>query len=181
MFFLVTELRKQQEPESAGDDGAIDNVLSKRVAILFLAVGGVVAALTSDWFVAGFEPAVHDLGIPTAFAALVIVPLLGNVAENYVAVRFAWQGAGDAAMAVIMHSVVQIATLMTGALLVASWFIGDHPLTLQYQTVIAISLVLSMIVLWIIVQDGELEPVEALALIVIYGILATSVWVEQVA
>jgi Ca2+:H+ antiporter len=181
VLFLVTELHKQQDPESTGDDGAIDNVLSRRVAVLFLAVGGVVAALTSDWFVAGFEPAVHDLGIPTAFAALVIVPLLGNVAENYVAVRFAWQGAGDAAMAVIMHSVVQIATLMTGALLVASWFIGDHPLTLQYQTVIAISLVLSMIVLWIIVQDGELEPVEALALIVIYGILATSVWVEQVA
>ena len=35
--------------------------------------------------------------------------------------------------------------------------------------------------LWIILQDGELEPVEALALIVIYVVLATSVWVEQVA
>ena len=54
-------------------------------------------------------------------------------------------------------------------------------MTLQYQAVIAISLVLSLIVLWMIVQDGELEPVEALALIVIYCILATSVWVEQVA
>jgi Ca2+:H+ antiporter len=178
VLFLVTELRKPQEPESSDP---IDNVLSGRAAVLFLAVGGVVAALTSDWFVAGFESAVNDLGIPTAFAALVIVPLLGNVAENYVAVRYAWQGAGDAAMAVIMHSVVQIATLMTGALLIASWFIGAHPLTLQYQAVIAISLVLSMIVLWMIVQDGELEPVEALALIVIYAILATSVWVEQVA
>ena len=130
---------------------------------------------------AGFEPAVHDLGMPTAFAALVIVPLLGNVAENYVALRYAWHGDGDGAMAVIMHSVVQIATLMTGALIVASWFIGDHPLTLQYEAVVAIALVLSLIVLWIILQDGELEPVEALALIVIYVVLATSVWVEQVA
>ena len=110
-----------------------------------------------------------------------IVPLLGNVAENYVALRYAWQGDGDGAMAVIMHSVVQIATLMTGALLVLSWFIGDQPLTLQYGSVIAIALVLSLIVLWIILQDGELEPVEALALIVIYVVLATSVWVEQVA
>jgi Ca2+:H+ antiporter len=175
-LFLVTELRKEHEPENT-----VVNALSGREAVLFLAVGGVVAALTSDWFVSGFEPAVHDIGMPTAFAALVIVPLLGNVAENYVALRYAWQGAGDAAMAVIMHSVVQIATLMTGALLIASWFIGRNPLTLQYQTVIAISLVLSLIVLWIILQDGELEPVEALALIVIYVVLATSVWVEQVA
>ena len=176
-LFLLTELRKEQ-PEQADGPPA---VLSGREATVFLAVGGVVAALTSDWFVAGFEPAVHRLGIPAAFAALVIVPLLGNVAENYVALRYAWHGDGDAAMAVIMHSVVQIATLMTGALLILSWFVGHSPLTLQYQTVIAISMVLSLIVLWIVLQDGELEPVEALALLVIYAVLATSVWVEQIA
>jgi Ca2+:H+ antiporter len=175
-LFLLTELRKEH-PQEASD---IATALSGREAVIFLAAGGLVAALTSDWFVAGFEPAVHDLGMPTAFAALVIVPLLGNVAENYVALRYAWQGDGDGAMAVIMHSVVQIATLMTGALLVASWFIGDNPLTLQYGSVVAIALVLSLIVLWIILQDGELEPVESVALIVIYIILATSVWVENV-
>jgi Ca2+:H+ antiporter len=176
-LFLLTELRKESPPE----DPNLVTALSGREAVGFLAAGGVVAALTSDWFVAGFQPAVHDLGMPTAFAALVIVPLLGNIAENYVALRYAWSGDGDGAMAVIMHSVVQIATLMTGALLVASWFIGDSPLTLQYGSVVAIALVLSLIVLWIILQDGELEPVEALALLVIYAVLATSVWVERVA
>lgn len=175
-LFLLTELRKEHPPT---DPGFVP-LLSTREAVGFLAAGGLVAALTSDWFVAGFEPAAHDLGMPTAFAALVIVPLLGNVAENYVALRYAWHGDGDGAMAVVMHSVVQIATLMTGALVIASWFIGDHPLTLQYGSVIAIALILSLIVLWIILQDGELEPVESLALIVIYVILATSVWVENV-
>jgi Ca2+:H+ antiporter len=176
-LFLLTELRKDHAPT----DPDFVATLTTREAVGFLAAGGLVAALTSDWFVAGFEPAARDLGIPTAFAALVIVPLLGNVAENYVALRFAWNGDGDGAMAVVMHSVVQIATLMTGALIVASWFIGDHPLTLQYGSVIAIALILSLIVLWIILQDGELEPVESLALIVIYVILATSVWVENTA
>jgi Ca2+:H+ antiporter len=176
-LFLLTELRKESPPT----DPNLVTALSGREAVGFLAAGGLVAALTSDWFVAGFQPAVHDLGMPTAFAALVIVPLLGNIAENYVALRYAWSGDGDGAMAVIMHSVVQIATLMTGALLIASWFIGDSPLTLQYGSVVAIALVLSLIVLWIILQDGELEPVEALALLVIYAVLATSVWVERVA
>ena len=176
-LFLLTELRREHAPA----DPNLVTTLSGREAVVFLAAGGLVAALTSDWFVSGFEPAVRDLGMPTAFAALVIVPLLGNVAENYVALRYAWHGDGDGAMAVIMHSVVQIATLMTGALLIASWFIGDSPLTLQYGSVVAIALVLSLIVLWIILQDGELEPVEALALIVIYVVLATSVWVERAA
>ncbi|HEY1479558.1 MAG TPA: hypothetical protein VGF46_05985 [Gaiellales bacterium] len=177
-LFLFTEIRKEAAPAAGTGPPAL---LSGREATLFLAVGGIVAALTSDWFVAGFEPAVHKIGMPAAFAALVIVPLLGNIAENYVALRYAWKGDGDAAMAVVMHSVVQIATLMTGALLILSWFVGDSPLTLQYGTVIAISLVLSLIVLWIVLQDGELEAVESLALIVIYVVLATSVWVEQVA
>jgi Ca2+:H+ antiporter len=176
-LFLFTQLRKEQPSEASGPPPS----LSGMEATLFLAVGGVIAALTSDWFVSGFEPAVHRLGIPAAFAALVIVPLLGNVAENYVALRYSWRGDGDAAMAVIMHSVVQIATLMTGALLILSWFVGRNPLTLQYQSVIAISMVLSLIVLWIVLQDGELEPVEGVALLVIYAVLATSVWVEQVA
>ena len=46
----------------------------------------------SDWFVAGFEPAAEKIGIPATFAALVIIPLLGNVAENYVALRYAYRG-----------------------------------------------------------------------------------------
>ena len=63
-----------------------------------------------------------------------IIPLLGNVAENYVALRYAWRGQGDAAMAVIMHSVVQIATLMTGiAADRRAGSSGDQPLTLQFD------------------------------------------------
>jgi Ca2+:H+ antiporter len=178
IFFIYTELQAPHRPTEVEH---APHTLSLRMAYVFLATGGVVAALTSDWFVAGFEPAAEKIGIPATFAALVIIPLLGNVAENYVALRYAYRGQGDAAMAVIMHSVVQIATLMTGALLVASWFIGNSPLTLQFGSVVAIALVLSLILLWIILQDGELEPVEALALIVIYVVLATSVWVERVA
>ena len=85
-----------------------------------------MAAVTAEWFVAGFEPAAEAIGIPIAFASLVIIPLLGNVAENYVALRYAWAGDGDSAMSVIMHSVVQIALLMTGILVIASWFIGRN-------------------------------------------------------
>ena len=132
----------------------------------------------SDWFVAGFEPAAEKIGIPATFAALVIIPLLGNVAENYVALRYAYRGQGDAAMAVIMHSVIQIATLMTGILLVVSRFVGSSPLTLHFDPLLALALFLSMIVLWMILQDGEIEPVEAVGLLVTYGVLGAAIWVE---
>jgi Ca2+:H+ antiporter len=176
VVFVLMELRAPHMP--GAKEGGPAAKLSMREGILYLSVGGAMAALTAEWFVAGFEPATEAIGIPTAFAALVIIPLLGNVAENYVALRYAYRGQGNAAMAVIMHSVVQIATLMTGILLVISRFVGSSPLTLRFDPLLALALFLSMIVLWMILQDGEIEPVEAVGLLVTYGVLGAAIWVE---
>ena len=176
VFFILMELRAPHMPGEKPD--ASESKLSFREGIVYLAVGGVMAALTAEWFVAGFEPATEAIGIPTAFAALVIIPLLGNVAENYVALRYAWAGDGDAAMSVIMHSVVQIALLMTGLLVIVSQFIGNTPLSLQLDPVLAVALGLALIVLWMILSDGEMQPVEALGLVAVYVILGATVWAE---
>jgi Ca2+:H+ antiporter len=176
VFFVLMELRAPHMPHTA--HSAATSKLTFREGVFYLATGGVMAALTAEWFVAGFEPATEALGIPTAFAALVIIPLLGNVAENYVALRYAWAGDGDAAMSVIMHSVVQIALLMTGLLVIVSQFVGSTPLNLQLDPVLAVALGLALIVLWMIMSDGEMQPVEAVGLIAIYAILGATIWAE---
>lgn len=176
VFFVLMELRAPHMPGEKPD--APVSRLSFREGIVYLATGGAMAALTAEWFVAGFEPATRTIGIPTAFAALVIIPLLGNVAENYVALRYAWAGDGDAAMSVIMHSVVQIALLMTGLLVIASQFIGRTPLNLQLDPVLAVALGLALIVLWMTMSDGEMQPVEAVGLLAVYTILGATIWAE---
>ena len=174
-FFVLMELRAPHCRRRARRGAS---KLTFREGVLYLATGGVMAALTAEWFVAGFEPATEALGIPTAFAALVIIPLLGNVAENYVALRYAWAGDGEAAMSVIMHSVVQIALLMTGLLVIVSQFIGHTPLSLQLDPVLAVALGLALIVLWMIMYDGEMQPVEAVGLLAVYAILGATIWAE---
>jgi Ca2+:H+ antiporter len=176
VFFILMELRAPRMP--AEHAVAPSSQLPFRDGLIYLGVGGGMAALTADWFVAGFEPATEAIGIPTAFAALVIIPLLGNVAENYVALRYAWAGDGDGAMSVIMHSVVQIALLMTGVLVIVSQFMGRTPLSLQLDPVLAVSLGLALVVLWMIMHDGEMQPVEAVGLIAVYVILGATIWAE---
>ena len=175
VVFILTELHTPHGPQ---EDATKPGGLPFRAGLVYLGVGGVMAALTAEWFVAGFEPATEAIGIPAAFAALVIIPLLGNVAENYVALRYAWSGDGDGAMSVIMHSVVQIGLLMVGLLVVASQFIGRTPLSLQLDPVLAVSLGLALIVLWMIMYDGEMQPVEAVGLVAVYAILAAAIWAE---
>ena len=91
VFFVLMELRAPHMPSGTHAPETVSK-LSFREGVAYLATGGAMAALTAEWFVAGFEPATKAIGIPTAFAALVIIPLLGNVAENYVALRYAWAG-----------------------------------------------------------------------------------------
>ena len=176
VFFVLMELRAPHMPSEQREEFV--SKLSFREGVAYLATGGAMAALTAEWFVAGFEPATKAIGIPTAFAALVIIPLLGNVAENYVALRYAWAGDGDAAMSVIMHSVVQIALLMTGLLVIASQFIGRTPLNLQLDPVLTVALGLALIVLWMTMSDGEMQPVEAVGLLAVYVILGATIWAE---
>jgi Ca2+:H+ antiporter len=175
VFFIVAELKV---PHGPSEYVAAPCDLAFRGGIAYLAAGGAMAALGAEWFVAGFEPAAEAIGIPTAFAALVLIPLVGNVAENYVALRFAWSGDGDGAMSVIMHSVVQIGLLMVGILVIVSQFIGRAPLSLQLDPVLTVSLGLALIVLWMIMYDGEMQPVEAVGLIAVYAILAAAIWAE---
>jgi Ca2+:H+ antiporter len=175
VLFILTELHT---PHGPTEHVTTAPDLPFRVGLLYLAIGGAMAALTAEWFVAGFEPATEAIGIPAAFAALVLIPLLGNVAENYVALRYAWADDGDGAMSVIMHSVVQIGLLMVGILVIASQFIGRTPLSLQLDPVLTVSLGLALIVLWMIMYDGEMQPVEAVGLLAVYAILAAAIWAE---
>jgi Ca2+:H+ antiporter len=175
VFFIAAELKV---PHGPSQYVAAPCDLSFGAGIAYLGAGGAMAALGAEWFVAGFEPAAESLGIPTAFAALVLIPLVGNVAENYVALRFAWAGDGDGAMSVIMHSVVQIGLLMVGILVIVSQFIGRAPLSLQLDPVLTVSLGLALIVLWMIMYDGEMQPVEAVGLLAVYAMLAAAIWAE---
>jgi Ca2+:H+ antiporter len=172
VVFILTELRAPAPAHERGD--AAEAKLSFRWGLVYLGVGGAMAAVTAEWFVA----ATRAVGVPTAFAALVIIPLLGNVAENYVALRYAWAGDGDGAMSVIMHSVIQIALLMTGILVIASQFIGRNALSLQLDPVLTVSLGLALVVLWMIMYDGEIQPVEAVGLLAVYVILGATIWAE---
>jgi hypothetical protein len=55
-----------------------------------------------------------------------------------------------------------------------------QPLTLTFDPLVALALLLSLIVLWMIVHDGAVRPTEAVGLISLYAIVAAAVWVEAV-
>ncbi len=174
--WLVGYLRSDRTSEKALVEGS-HAVLPFRLAIVFLAVAGVAAALLSDWFVHAIDPTVEALGISKAFTGLVIVALVGNAVENVVAVQLAWKGQNDLAISVVKNSVAQIACFLYPALVIASLAFDDR-LTFVVQPVYLGALALTAIALWQITGDGRAVLFEGLALVSLYVVLATLVWFE---
>ncbi len=172
--WLWSYLRADQP---ASDQPAAERAVSFRTAILLLAVGGVAAALVSDWFVASLDAAVKAIGISKAFTGLVIVGIAGNAVENVVGIWLAHKGKADLAISVIKNSVSQIAVFLFPLLVLLSLFFESR-LTFVLNPIYVIALVLMAIAVWQITGDGKAVLFEGLALVALYVVVATLAFYE---
>jgi Ca2+:H+ antiporter len=146
------------------------------LAIGLLAVGSLLAALVSDWFVSALEPATRSLGLSQTFTGLVIVAIASNAVENVVGVRFALKARPDYAISTILNSPLQIALLLTPILVLLSRAVGPTQLTLVFPPLLIVALAVATIVVVIVIYDGEYTWLEGVALIALYGIVAAAFW-----
>jgi Ca2+:H+ antiporter len=151
--------------------------VSITVALALLGAAGVGAAFVSDWFVTALTPAMDRLGIPKAFAGLVIVGIAGNAVENTTGIVLALKGEADLAISVIKNSVAQITAFLFPALVLVSLLFATR-LTFAIAPVYIGALLLTALALWLITSDGEATAFEGVALISLYVILAVVAFFE---
>jgi Ca2+:H+ antiporter len=151
--------------------------ISMTVALVLLSVAGVGAAFVSDWFVTALTPAMERIGVPKAFAGLVIVAIAGNAVENTAGIVLALKGEADLAISVVKNSVAQITAFLFPALVLVSLLFAT-PLTFALAPVYIGALLLTALALWQITGDGEATRFEGVALIALYVILAVLTFFE---
>ncbi|MGI8330136.1 calcium/proton exchanger [Actinomadura scrupuli] len=183
---LPAALKRQKAPEEATGEPAGEKTAPEHaehhgpswplaVAIGMLAVTGIGAAFVSDWFVAGLTPAMDAMGISQAFAGLVIVAIAGNAVENVVGIQLAARNQSDYALQVILQSPLQIALVVTPALVLLSPLVGAS-FTLVLSPLLIAVLILAVLVTVVVVLDGESNWLEGATLIVLYCIIAAAFW-----
>ena len=173
LVWLVDYLRSDHPGEPSHGEPA----LPLNRAVVLLAVAGVGAAFVSDWFVTALSPTMNRLGIPKAFAGLVIVAIAGNAVENVVGLVLARKGEADLAISVVKNSVAQITAFLFPALVLVSLLFTTH-LTFQLEPVFIGALLLTSLALWFITSDGEATMFEGVALVSLYAILAVVTFYE---
>ncbi len=142
-----------------------------RKSVAYLLGSTALIAVLSEVLVGAVEPTVASLGVSEFFIGIIVVPLVGNVAEHLVAVQTALKNKMELSMAVSLGSSLQIALFVAPVLVFLSLLMG-HPLTLVFNQFEIVALFAGTLIAAFVAQDGESNWLEGAQLLVLYAILA---------
>jgi Ca2+:H+ antiporter len=144
---------------------------SLRLSAGVLAISAIFVALLSEILVSAVEPVVQSMGITEFFLGVILIPLVGNVAEHLVAVQTAWKNQMDLSLAISFGSSMQIALFVAPLLVFVSLAMG-HPLTLIFNEFELLALGAAVGIAALISLDGESNWLEGAQLLAVYLIVA---------
>lgn len=145
-----------------------------RRSVLTLAVAGVAVGVMSEILVGSLEAASEGLGLSPFFIGLIVVAIVGNAAEHWVALYFAKKDQMDLAVGIALGSGAQIALFVAPVLVLASLFLGPTPLALVFNGYELAAILVAIIAVDQVVRDGEsnwFEGFQLLALYAIFGVV----------
>lgn len=154
-----------REEEADRPPGTMKSALLR----LGLATAGVV--VLSEILVGTIEPVIQASGVSEFFLGIILVPVIGNVAEHFVAVDVAARNHLELSLEVALGSCLQIALLVAPLLVFASLGMGN-PLTLVFNMFEVIAVVAGVGVVALIAEDGRSNWLEGSVLLAVYAILA---------
>ena len=137
--------------------------------IMALAVAGIV--WMSELLVRQVEFVVTELGVSEFFLGIILVPIVGNVAEHLVAVSVALKNRMTLSVEIAVGSSLQIALFVAPLLVFLSLLLGN-PLTLVFNRFELIALAGGVIVAALVSSDGEANWLEGAELLAVYLIFA---------
>lgn len=166
---LYTFTTGKAEPLANGP--AHESRYGVRTALIILAVATVGIAWLSEILVGSVEEVTHVLGWSEFFVGIIIVPLVGNVAEHLVAVQVAIKDRMELSLAISVGSSLQIALFVAPLLVFISLLMGN-PMDLVFNQFEIIALAAAALIAAFVSLDGESVWLEGAMLLVVYVILA---------
>jgi Ca2+:H+ antiporter len=170
LVFSLKTHRALFNPEY-GDEDSLG--WSTRTSVLALAIAGVLVGVMSEVLVSSISDASHSVGLSEFFIGVIVVAIVGNAAEHWVAVVVAMKNKMDLAVNIAIGSSAQVALFVAPILVLASFFIGPHPLALVFNGFELGAVLIAILIANYVTQDGEstwFEGVQLLAVYLVFGI-----------
>jgi Ca2+:H+ antiporter len=170
LIFSLRTHRGLFNPEQESHEGEPWTV---RRAVIALAIAGVAVGGMSEILVHSISDAAQSIGLSEFFIGAIVVAIVGNAAEHWVAVLVARKNQMDLAVNIAIGSSAQIALFVAPVLVLASIFIGPHPMALVLNGFELAAILLAVLIANHVTNEGEstwFEGVQLLAVYVVLGI-----------
>ncbi|WFD32209.1 non-specific serine/threonine protein kinase [Malassezia sp. CBS 17886] len=151
--------------------------MSPKAAIVALVVVTFLTSFHADYLVSAIDDVANEYKISKSFIGIVLLPIVGNAAEHATSVWMATKNKMEIALGVAVGSSIQIALGLIPALVIVGWIVGQ-PLSLFFHQFETIGLVVSVLLVNTIIQDGRSNYLEGSMLVALYLIIALSYWVK---
>ncbi len=143
-----------------------------RRSVLVLAISGGLVGVLSEILVGSIQEASHAIGLSEFFIGAIVVAIVGNAAEHWVAVLVAYKNKMSLAVNIAIGSSAQVALFVTPVLVLCSFFIGPHPMALVFNGFELAGLAIAAIIANQVTQEGESTWYEGLQLLLVYAVVA---------
>jgi Ca2+:H+ antiporter len=171
---LVFSLRTHRDlfnPPHAEDDHVGVEAWSVRKSVIALALAGVAVGVMSEILVGSIEEASEGVGLSPFFVSVIVVAIVGNAAEHWVAVYFAARGKMDLSVNIAIGSSAQIALFAAPLLVLVSFIVGPFPMALVFNGLELGAIFLAVLIANQVTQEGESTWFEGVQLLAVYVVL----------
>jgi Ca2+:H+ antiporter len=164
VLYLLYYLRSPEGGVATGEGHA---PFGRVASLVVLLASTAAVAFTSEAFVGAIEPLTEEYGVSELFVGVIIVPIVGNIAEHVVGVQIAYKNNMDFSMAISLGSSIQVALLVTPILIFLGPLLG-HPLRLVFTPLELGALAAAVVVTGFAALDGRSNWLEGAMLCGVY-------------
>ena len=145
---------------------------SVRRSVAMLALAGVAVGVMSEILVGSISEAAHTVGLSEFFIGAIVVAIVGNAAEHWVAVLVAYKNKMSLAINIAIGSSAQVALFVAPVLVLVSFVLGPGPMPLVFNGFELAALAIAAVIASQVTQEGESTWYEGLQLLLVYVVLA---------
>jgi len=160
-------------PDRQGPPVTVGPKWSSKKALVILIVAAAGIGVVAEVLVSATEEAVKALGLSEFFVGLILIPIIGNAAENSSAILMAMRNRMDLALGIAIGSSIQVA-LLIAPLLVLLGMVFRQPMDLAFTTMEVASIALAVLVTSSVIRDAETNWLEGALLILAYAVLGVA-------
>jgi Ca2+:H+ antiporter len=154
-----------------GEEEHVGEPWSVRRSVAMLAIAGVAVGVMSEILVGSITEASESIGLSPFFVGIIVVAVVGNAAEHWVAIYFAARDKMDLAVNIAIGSSAQIALFAAPVLVLLSFVVGPFPMALVFNGFELGAIVLAILIANQVTQEGESTWFEGLQLLAVYLVL----------